>query len=385
MGFAKSDKDGAFQFASLPRIPLVLICRVSQGPYAEWTGPLPVDTETITLQLLRTRPFRITVLDWHGSPVPDVRVHVEWIGDGGSHTHRGASTGPDGVASLAGVSPTHPLVVHVLTEGRKPPVPGFKRRNVAFREGQMTVRLEAGSRIQGHVVDADGNAVGGGEVHAETTSPDGTTRTAKATPDKRTGAFTLAVAPGTYRVWVENCGDCAPSAPVSVRAPEDTLRIVAPRLATARGTLHAEDPESWHIEWFIEPRSGTAKIDAQGNFTISYIREEPANLLATRIGDSRVALLENVQPSDGPFEVRPVKGQRISGRVEGLEKASPRNTAVTVRRGLVYRFAPVQSDFTFSIDMPPGTWRLELSQGHERLAVQDVEAGTTDVLLVVRK
>ena len=96
-----------------------------------------------------------------------------------------------------------------------------------------------------------------------------------------------------------------------------------------------------------------------------------------------MALLEDVHPTKGPIDVRPVQGQRITGQVEGLETA--RGAAIKITRGSVYLFGRVNEDMTFSVDrVPPGPWRVELRRDYGVATyVERVEAGATGVRLVV--
>lgn len=386
VGFATSDEDGRFMLAALPPIPLVMVPRQPGGPWLE-TDPIPlaVTQSAVTIRLRRSGTYRLTVLDMADQPVAGATVHISWV-NGGVYAYRRGPTDAAGVAALEGVSPTLPLAVHVLTDGLHPPLPAFKQLGVSFGNGQRTVRLGTGAVITGRIVDAEGKPVGVGDVIAEGTDEETASLTAKTTPDPKTGAFALDVKPGAYRVWLEESPGFSTSEPIAIEAPGETLRIVAPRYASAAGRLHVKEPRSWRIQWFMAPRALTAPIGPKGHFKIGCVRNQPTTLLATKHGDPRVALLENVNPAEGPIDVRPLRGERIAGRIEGLEESAPR-AFVKLRRGPVHLTAPVQADGTFSIDnVPPGSWRLELRRAFTQLAFRErVQAGTTNVLLSVER
>jgi hypothetical protein len=116
-----------------------------------------------------------------------------------------------------------------------------------------------------------------------------------------------------------------------------------------------------------------------GHFTITGARGERGSLLATRKGDSRIAWREDVLPKDSPFELKPVEGGRITGRVEGASAAS---CQVVVRRDEIRLYAEVDEGGRFtSPALPPGAWTLELRvDGIMRGPCESVAVGSRAVV-----
>ena len=382
-GTARSDESGRFLIEALPAEPLEVVpyLRNSSWPDAD-PLPLGVEQAEVVVRLPRPSTFRVLVHGPDAQPVEGLIAHVSWSNRGVYRYRRGV-TNSEGLATLAGVNTRLPLVVHVLADTRHPELPGFKQTGVSFGDGEFIVRLGADAVIQGHVVDADGKPVLSGEVVAEGGSDHTTTFTARVVPDAATGAFTMRVKPGIYRVWLRDSPGLADTRPATVRTPAAQLRIVAGPATEAHGRLHVKEPQRWHVVWIRESKSKSAVIDPDGRFRVLGVGGEPAAVLATRHADPRVALLEGVSPTDGPFDIRPVAGQRISGRVEGLKTAQ--GAVVRISRGPVHLLARVESDMSFSIDNAPGgVWQLELLQHHvSRCRIEQVVSGTEDLHLVI--
>lgn len=389
---ATSDAAGRFVLGGLPRAALALGVRVTRTPWAQVPlVPVPEDGSDVRIVLRRGRPFVVRVRGPTGRAVVGADVTISWIHDETAGVARG-TTDEAGAFAIAELPPVETLTVYVYTGDLDEALPSFSRHGLPYGDGELTIDLPSPVEVRGVVVDEKGMPWSDARVFAIGIAPSTKGPVDKASIDPETGAFVLRrLRQGRYQIWIpaRRYGQ-APTRPIHVTAPTEGVRIVVSPPHIVTGRLIVADPGNWTVQWCQEPMGGSTRMAKGGQFRIVGIRDEPGALLACRhpfgTGErsTQVALRENVLPGDGPFELRPVEGERVAGVIDGYARLPRSSATLSLVRGPVSLVLPVDEAGRFDRrDIPPGTWTLQLRvHAQVRAELEGVASGRTDVVLV---
>lgn len=379
-----SDARGRFALGGLPREP-VLVSVFTQG--TAW-APLPpvrvADDGLLVLRVHRGAVCEVVVRDPDGKPVRGALVNLS--AQDAPYGWQALETDAQGRVHAEGLPPGVRMTAYVRMNDAALPR-AFVLREVQPDGGRLVVDVPRAAEIRGTLVDESGKPWWDARVTAA--GSDDTTWGTGGTvaPERRTGAFVFrGLVPGRYDVSINKTSRRPPSRGVSVHAPARDVRIVAPDALTVSGRVVADRPEGWRVTWFMEERlpgrnNPRALTDEEGRFEIRNVRNERTALLVRRAEDNHVALLEGVGPGDGPFELRPVEGKTIRGRIDGLRGRE--SVWASLRRGLVSIAVGVRRDGRFEIPaVPAGDWQLVVGRmGDAKGVSTPVAAGDEGVVV----
>ncbi|MDJ0972989.1 MAG: carboxypeptidase-like regulatory domain-containing protein [Planctomycetota bacterium] len=366
-------------------------------PGDKYMQPEPVSTEAgaenVVVRIEAGLTIQGRVVCPEGQPIVGANINYSWsIKDErgrNRNRNRSAKTDADGAFTVGG------LPADAVGTLRATPASGGEKSYIAQSvsrvsagESNVTVTLEGGGYIEGRVLGPGGEGVGRVRVRAEVHNGTRWQRRHSARTSND-GSYKLGpVPPGVYRLRVEAKGSYSASEPIEVRGPASDIVLEMPLGLPIKGQLLGDNVKGFHATWYApKPNGGwTSKgsgVKNDGSFFINQGSEEAGMLLVRKNGDSRYALLEDVRPSDGPFEIELIQGDSIRGFVTGLPQ-SWRWANVYARndRGISI-WGRVNRDGTFVIHgVPPGTYTIT---GHMRPgrigSKQSVAAGATDVEL----
>ena len=387
-----TDPRGEFVISGIPAGPATLSASHPQGTwYGVDVAEIEAPQSDVTLRMKRTVALEVLVLGSNREPIKGVELISESVHSG--RRLRVAKTDASGTARIWGLHDEETLDVRAVFRdlpGRHLGHPGSQGPIRAQAPGQLTIVLEDGLSLEGAVVDEDGQPVGLAQVCAASPGTGhGSVPRSWATSDAVTGKFVLKGLPaGRIRVWRGwGPGTEPPSSPVEVELPSADLVLVVPTSVEVRGHLRVADPQTWWVSWPGAMGGSMVGIEADGSFRIAHARGPRGAIVARPKdpSDGRVAVLEDVDLADGPFELVPQEGGTIRGRLVGWssERAHAGYVHVIARRdGLAMRASPLQRDGSFLIKgLPPGSWTLRATSPYGETELDGVATGSTDVLL----
>ncbi len=381
---ATTDAAGRFVLAGLPLEEVIV--RIDAEPPWRPVAPLAVPREetSVEIRLARGDRLDVRVLDPEGRPVPDLPLELgngTWRAEGKTDAH--------GVLVAEGVPPDRPLRIWAMTSYVELPYPIRVVHDVDPRVGEMTLRLEAPSRVEGDLVDEEGGPVLDAYVSARTVEGESLGPGGHWDPDGRTNHFVLACVPAgplVLRAGRRTARNADPD-PIEIRAPVEGVRIVLARATTLRGRVLDDDREGLVLSFTSGDLRYDADLGPDGSFVVKGVPDRAGTIYACQSATGRCALREDVRPSDGPVEIRLQPGHTYTGRVEGREKRGETEWSVSCTRGrlLVGAGGYVGEDGRFTIrGVPPGRWVLTLWAGETRLATVPAAAQDAgDVVLTL--
>ncbi|MEZ6010218.1 MAG: hypothetical protein R3F05_20985, partial [Planctomycetota bacterium] len=360
---AQTDERGEFVISVLPPGPTLLGIRDRTRRWRLVDSVEIVAPQAgVVLRVVESTTLEVVVVDASREPLPGVTVFAE----SAQSTRRSVTgkTDAQGRVQLGGFDDGELIDVRaVLMIGAAEA--GWTLGPVRARAPGRTELVRTGTlSLRGTVVDEEGKplglvavTVGHGRAYA--------TR-GRATSQPVTGTFEFAnLMPGPARVWIGyDNHNHLPTEPVDVELPAGDVQIVLRKTVGVQGRLLVPDPHAWQIVWAVEMGAGGGEIDEQGRFRIPHARGPRGAIIARPrdMRDARVAILEDVDPKDGPFELVETAAGTITGRISGWSSGQRRANYVTVsaeRGPLRFPADPVAEDGTFVIGgLPPGLWTL---------------------------
>ncbi|HEY0788113.1 MAG TPA: carboxypeptidase regulatory-like domain-containing protein, partial [Thermoanaerobaculia bacterium] len=254
-------------------------------------------------------------------------------------------------------------------------VPGTA--NVVVEEGkatdEVTILLEAGTRISGRVTSPEGTPVSGASVSLvqdeDEVIPQVTRRSMTATTDAN-GEYTLAgIAAGqrSFRANHDSYPLLLKEANVSGR--EMRLDLQFPRGTDVTGTVEREGggPVAGAQVSASTAAQGAASkgatTDANGNFRIEGLAPGRYTFFVRATGASETLRDVDIATS-GPIRITLKAGATIAGRVTGLQPSELSSANVNVSSSSGFANAPVRADGTFRVDgAPAGAVRVVATTG----------------------
>lgn len=248
---------------------------------------------------------------------------------------------------------------------------------VSVEEGkvseEVTILLEAGTRVFGRVTSPEGTPLSGASVSlvvdADETVPMIARRSSTATTDAN-GEYTLAgIEPGerSFRAAHESWPLLVKEANVSGR--ELRLDLQFPRGTDVTGSVVREGGApvaGAMVSASTALQEGTSKAattDANGNFRIEGLTPGRYNFFVRAEGISE-SLRDVDIATSGPIRIVIKAGGTITGRVTGLQPSEISTANVNASSSGGYASAPVRSDGTFRVEgAPAGTVRVTASTG----------------------
>jgi hypothetical protein len=171
-----------------------------------------------------------------------------------------------------------------------------------------------------------------------------------------------------------------------VRAPSSALRLTLPPARHVVGRIVNDDAQGFRVRAIFDSTTLDTGLDASGRIRILSARPGRVTLVAGKDGDERYGLVEDVDPTAGPVELRFQKGLVIAGRVEGLPAGEKASLEVRADGRLGSQSLETVGDGRFRLGgLPPGAYdvRVEIRVGKEyrMLFAHGVVAGGPDVVL----
>jgi hypothetical protein len=326
---------------------------------------------------------------------------------GGSDRTRSATTEADGRFRIDGLGRE---TVGISVQPRRSrggdapwPYLPFYQAGVAAGTRDLVIRLEEGVRIEGEVFGPDGSPVRDASVWVAPVQPTGDRPaprqsggggSANAQLSGGSNRFSIGpLAPGRYVVTANGQGRLGKSEPVEVTAPTTGVRLVLARAFLLEGRVLGADVQNFNVQFLrfdAQNRSSNGSgVSGDGRFSFQRENDDEGVLFVCRMGDDRMAWVERVRPSAGPYDIRLEDGLRIEGRIDGLPSPFPtdgRRPQVAARddsRSVTVHGA-IQPDGTFSIrGLPRGTYSLQAWGGNPRAnaRVEGIAAGARNVTL----
>lgn len=309
---------------------------------------------------------------------------------GRKHTsYRNASSGPDGSFELTGLpfDAVGSLRVNPPSSSKSGFI-GRSLRDVGAGQTGLEVVLEAGGFIEGSLRGPAGEPLGRFRVRAYVHNGSKWIRkySARSSND---GTFKIGpVSTNLYQLRVDARGEYSASPGVDVRAPASDVVVEVPKGQSVRGTVLGDNVRNFQVIWYYRDSAGAVKtkngsVKSNGSFFINQPSEDLGTLYVRRTGDHRYAILEDVRPMDGPFEIRLSEGLTVSGYVDNIP--SSRRWVSVWARDAAGRYASgsVKRDGSFEIrGMAPGTYTLGGNIRPGKIGQKkDVEAGASGVVL----
>ncbi|MGE3756079.1 MAG: carboxypeptidase regulatory-like domain-containing protein [Planctomycetota bacterium] len=385
-GAAQSDEQGRFVLPALP--PGLTLLRIRDRS-RRWRLADAVEVhapqEDLVLRVEEATRIEVVVVDADRKPLPGVRVVARSANARWTSVH--GKTDAEGRVELAGFFDGELIDVNAnemsgLAEG------GWSEGPVRARApGRVEIVRSGTVTLRGTVVDEDGKPVGLAPVTVRSVGPGGAQSLASSEPV--TGTFEVAhLKPGRARVWIGYGRDNhLPTEPIDIELPSDDVRLVLRKTVGVRGRLLVSDPHAWQIIWPVEMGGGVGQIDEEGRFHIPHARGPRGALLARPrdIRDARIAILEDIDPTAGPFDLVEQPAGTIAGRIRGWQAGTVRAdylTLIAERPPLHVVAEPVADDGSFVIrGLPPGLWTLRASTPHGTTELAGVATGSVGIRL----
>lgn len=383
-----TDKEGRF---SLDGIPAGRVLLTAEKEEVGLLPTEPVDVaapiEHVVLRLEREAVLEVVVRDSEGLPVEGAHVRAQPFETEGEGLR--ARTNAEGTARVHMLRRGTGVDVSVVLPSDRGYLRGVVRPVRTVVPGRVEIQLERGATVRGTVVDDAGLPRGGAVVMARDVAHWHLAASAVSQPG--TGSFELSgLAPGRAELWVLTGVDGdPPTMPQAVEVPSEGVRLLVARTVEVRGRLHVEDPEAWNVWWPTTWGALPVSVEGDGRFRILRARGPRGTLLARPrdSDDERVALLENIDPTAGPFELAASEANRITGRLRGWEPERVHGSYVRVlaRRGPMWFPADgIDRDGRFTVrGLPTGEWTLVAASPYETIELAGVASGETDVVVDV--
>lgn len=378
-------RDGTFAFEAVPGGPVRLDVR--SGP--EWRSypsvQIPPEQTDVRVRLRPGVAQRLLVLDAYGDPAAGVAVHAEEIRQADEDAPRigrspGGVTDEKGAYVLGGMPPG--ARVDLRVGGGK--WPELNYRDVAVGDAEVVLRLPEPCVLEGFVVDERGHPLGKVPLDVDGCDPRIWNVRRHLETDAETGGFRFeGLTPGRYRLDVSPPKGYSPRhAEAFVQAPQVGLRVQLAHYVDAAGTVQVEHPQDVVVLWCLSGERKAATPGADGAFSFTNVPDLPATLYARDTKTGEAFLREGVRPGEGPFTIRLEPALTIQGTVPGFSSARHAPVMIGAARGPLLIEGKLAPDDTFRIEaVPPGTWAIDLWELGERIRVENVEAGATDVVV----
>ncbi len=379
---SRTDASGRFEIAALPDGELEVTASMGVGasPYLPCV-PVRVAAgqREVDLELVEGAFFAVRVLGPEGEAVAGANVSVMAQRKGRRWARRGM-TGEDGCLRLGGLAEDATFTIDVRSKS----FPQAHLEDVPYGTGETTVHLTAGVTIEGVVVDEDGQPVPRASIRAKPL--DAKTFWKSGRTEGETNHFALmALEPGRYELTASAHGRFAASKPVVVTAPARGVRLVVRpiREVTGRvtgGTLHRATGS-----WWVGDSMTSVVIGADGTFSVPRTADDPGTFVVMNHETGECGFVENVKPTDGPFDIVMRPARVVAGRIEGFERLGSQRAQLAFLRGPIRWGGTIEPDGTFEQKcLPPGRWRVEVRAGGKTTGVDvDLAPGTGRVDLAL--
>nr|MDJ0976817.1 carboxypeptidase regulatory-like domain-containing protein [Planctomycetota bacterium] len=370
-----TDDAGRFRFVGIPPDAEVLQVRVVHDDRYAPVQPtaVPAGASGVELTLTRAASIQGVVVERDGTPVRDARV-VVWAAKGdvpyGAVAHdKTVTTDRDGRFEATGLHPDVRWWLRVRRVGQ-----GASDYLVTLREGVLAgdapVRLvlERAVAIHGRVELPEGRSIESFGVEAK--PADANAPLSHRTTRARGGTtrFLLdELRPGRYRLTFDPGVAYKVPAPIEVDAPADDVVVKLEPALPVRGRLLNGGHRRASLWLYMEPidkrgrKPTRGSSDTSGNFVLPNELDAKGTILA-KMGTELAAVLPDVHPDDGPFEIFLKPVVTVEGALENMPKAlwDARRTVVLRVGALTYQ-ARLAKDGTFRFrGLPAGTYRVEL-------------------------
>ena len=371
-----SDAAGRFRLPPLPQGEVQLRVGAPEEFLPTPVVRVPTDQEEIRVRVVRGKGHELRVLGAANEAVAHARVTASGKIDGLTWSRHGL-TDADGHMVLKGLPARGRAKIHVKAAQATPAYPDVIR-DVEFGPGPIVIQLGGGLWIEGTVFDEQGGTIAGVRVYVHGATKENRGVSARVTSDAEGNFRVGPVSAGRYSVSGSS-REYAWGPPLEALAGARGVRLVLPRVATIEGRLHDErGMQGWSISFMVGGHTWQGHLQPKGDFAITGVAEARGTLFATR-ADGRYALLEDVRPSGGPFDLRPKQGATITGRIKGHARTA-KGPFLSASRGGVLLGAAIEPDGTFTIrGVPPGDWTLTLRWAGEVVEEMSVAAGTSGV------
>ncbi len=201
------------------------------------------------------------------------------------------------------------------------------------------------------------------------------------------GRFRLGPLPaGDWRVAVT--ADGTEIAAEVASTPSSDLEFRLPDLRVLTVQLLGDDVGEFIVYVTAADGSGMSRsTPPSGSVSFSLTDDDTRRVVATRDGDERIGVAESVRASSGPLRLELSVGLTIAGRIEGLAPGAAERVEILLTGAGVARHGSCDAGGAFRFPgLLPGRYRLTIwgeDLGGRIPAVEDLEAGTTDLVLRV--
>jgi protocatechuate 3,4-dioxygenase beta subunit len=385
---ATTDAEGRFRIESLDDAQWNLVVQVGSSEFIPEVGtPVTAGDQDVRIEMQKGGHIKGEVYDPEGKPAPQAQItwQAEAVpGQQGGGRYANARTDADGRFTLRGLQPGLFGTLHVFPDSSKP-TEAMRAMIERVRVGTADVRvdLDRGLFIEGTVVLPEGEALGPLSLFIQ---GKGANQQLGASTQVKEGAFKLGPVPAGEYLLRAMGGGLPQQDPIDVVAPSTDVVVRLQRGVPLAGKLLVDDPQDFIGQFIHYDADGNVTgnqgfgFSQDGAFRVA-LPEDAAGLLYVGSNkDDRMAVLKSVKPSDGPFEIRVIKGGAISGRVEGLPKNFSYGFVQTM--GWLSRNAQIGKDGTFRIGaLPPGKYDVMFWTTNLRGSKTQVPVGTTDLVL----
>jgi protocatechuate 3,4-dioxygenase beta subunit len=374
---------------------------VGTGPIDGYVEPDPVvvgaDAEQFVLQLDRGATLSGRVVDPDGKPVPGANVRAQLPRAAReessgrptpSYVQGGwwATTDAQGGFALTGLPAG--ARVSVTTQ---PPAPFLPAEPADFEAGRSdaVLTVSAGVFVEGELI-GEGWLDDGAEVVMAAPGSDDlrfASGAARAHLPAGTRRFRVGpVAAGSYELAVYVAGQGPLALTRGVNAPASGVRLALPAARHVVGWLVGEGGKGFSLGVRFEDGNLNTSVAAGGHFRVLNARPGRVTVVAFKDDDERYGMVEDVDPTAGPIEVRLQPGLVIEGRVTGLPEGEPELLMVAANGAAVSKRAQgVKGDRFRLVGMPPGTYdvhvHVRVGKKGAMLFAKSVVAGGPEVTL----
>lgn len=409
---ALSGPAGGFLLNSRPREGSRRL-QVHAGGYVSTAANAPAAehglAEDVTVTLRPAAPLYGFVTDSANRPVAGADISArpratESISDMFAIRSQRTTSAEDGSFRMAGIVYNRPYRLTIQAEGLASSAIDLPPYELGATAAPLRIRLPAGRRVRGRVVDTDDRPVGGAEVRLrwpEPKRPRFATRrdndaTEPAVTDEQ-GAFLIAgVNTGEYEVRVSHAEYVSPG-DLPAEVPEGRGEVDLGEFTLVPGAEIfgvVVDPDERPVQGAVARFRGsgqnrdqerTARTDGDGNFRLAGLPHEQVDLTVEAEGYPLFALRGARPGTEDPIRIQLVGGASLAGRVltaAGTAAAGARVNLEpddsTRRRGRTWYSTDTRTrtdgDGRFSFEhVFPGTWSVEASAGTEAARTEPFE------------
>ncbi len=195
----------------------------------------------------------------------------------------------------------------------------------------------------------------------------------------RSGSYVLVADPSR--------GPFAASEPVEVTAPATDIHLRLAPGAVVEGRCLGDGVAGAVVSWFMPQDDGTLEtrsswVKPSGSFRVHAVTKDQGMLYVRMEEDDRSALIEDVAPEDGPFEVTLTAAKPIEGHVYVKAGRRRHGRGVWAKRGgVIWAATQTDAEGAFALrGLPPG--RYEVACGLPGVPpVRKAQPGDKDLVL----